>query len=56
MLNYAPSIDIETGIPEYINWFLKQKFYLDNLKINTTVHLDTVRPAKVPTVSIKNSI
>ena len=42
MLNYAPSIDIETGIPEYINWFLKQKFYIDNLKINTTVHLDTV--------------
>ena len=42
MLNYAPSIDIETGIPEYIDWFLKQKFYIDNLNINTTVHLDTV--------------
>ena len=34
MLNFNPSIDIEEGIPKYINWFLGQKFYFDNLDIN----------------------
>jgi len=39
MFNWAPKIDIETGIPEYLNWFLNQKYYFDNLKINKKFHL-----------------
>ena len=31
LLGFQPMIDIEQGIPEYIDWFLKQKFYRDNL-------------------------
>jgi len=31
LLRFQPMIDIEQGIPEYIDWFLKQKFYRDNL-------------------------
>lgn len=30
LLGFQPMIDIEQGIPEYIDWFLKQKFYRDN--------------------------
>ena len=41
MFNWAPTVDIETGIPEYIDWFLKQKFYFDNLNINKKFQLDT---------------
>jgi len=41
MFNFNPSIDIEEGIPKYIDWFLKQKFYLENLSINKKFHLDT---------------
>lgn len=42
MLNFSPQIDIEQGIPAYINWFLKQKFYFDNLKINPKFVLGSV--------------
>ena len=31
LLKFQPMIDIEQGIPEYIDWFLQQKFYRDNL-------------------------
>ena len=41
MFNWAPTVDIETGIPEYVDWFLKQKFYFENLKINKKFRLDT---------------
>ena len=34
MLNFNPNIDIEEGIPKYINWFLGQPFYFENLDIN----------------------
>ena len=34
MFNFNPQIDIELGIPKYINWFFDQKFYFDNLDIN----------------------
>jgi nucleoside-diphosphate-sugar epimerase len=34
MFNFNPQIDIEEGIPNYINWFLKQPFYFENLDIN----------------------
>ena len=34
MLNFNPTIDIEEGIPKYINWFLGQPFYFENLDIN----------------------
>ena len=33
MLNFNPTIDIEEGIPNYINWFMKQPFYFENLDI-----------------------
>jgi len=33
MLDFRPKIDIEHGIPDYINWFRSQKCYQDNLKI-----------------------
>jgi len=39
MLNFSPIIDIEEGIPKYINWFLKQSFYFENLKINPKFQL-----------------
>ena len=42
MLNFNPTIDIEQGIPDYINWFLKQSFYFENLEINKKFHLGTV--------------
>lgn len=42
MLNFNPTIDIEQGIPDYINWFLKQSFYFENLQINKKFHLGTV--------------
>jgi len=32
MLDFRPKIDIEQGIPDYINWFKSQKFYKENLK------------------------
>ena len=41
MLNFAPTIDIEEGIPEYIKWFLQQPFYFENLDINKKFRLDT---------------
>jgi len=41
MFNFNPIIDIEEGIPKYINWFLKQKFYFENLEINPKFELDT---------------
>ena len=41
MLNFNPTIDIEEGIPNYINWFLKQQFYFDNLDINKKFQLGT---------------
>ena len=34
IFNFNPTIDIEQGIPNYINWFLQQPFYFKNLKIN----------------------
>jgi nucleoside-diphosphate-sugar epimerase len=41
MLNFNPSIDIEEGIPKYINWFLAQPFYFENLEINPNFQLGT---------------
>ena len=41
MFNFNPQIDIEEGIPNYINWFLKQPFYFDNLDINKKFPLGT---------------
>ena len=41
MFNFNPDIDIEQGIPNYINWFLKQPFYFDNLNINPKFVLGT---------------
>jgi nucleoside-diphosphate-sugar epimerase len=41
MFNFNPQIDIETGIPKYINWFLNQPFYFDNLDINPKFSLGT---------------
>lgn len=34
IFNFNPTIDIEQGIPNYINWFLQQPFYFKNLEIN----------------------
>ena len=39
MMNFNPTIDIEEGIPKYINWFLQQPFYFDNLEINPKFQL-----------------
>jgi nucleoside-diphosphate-sugar epimerase len=39
MMNFSPTIDIEEGIPNYLNWFLKQPFYFENLKINPKFQL-----------------
>ena len=41
MFNFNPQIDIEDGIPNYINWFLKQPFYFENLDINKQFPLGT---------------
>ena len=41
LLNFNPIIDIEEGIPNYINWFLKQPFYFENLDINKKFQLGT---------------
>ena len=41
MLNFNPTIDIEEGIPKYINWFLGQPFYFENLDINKKFPLGT---------------
>jgi len=41
LLNFNPNIDIEDGIPAYINWFFKQPFYFDNLHINKKFPLGT---------------
>jgi len=41
MFNFNPQIDIEEGIPKYINWFLNQPFYFDNLDINPKFVLGT---------------
>ena len=41
MLNFSPQIDIEEGIPKYINWFMNQSFYFDNLDINPKFVLGT---------------
>jgi nucleoside-diphosphate-sugar epimerase len=41
IFNFAPIIDIEQGIPDYIDWFLDQPFYHDNLNINKKFLLDT---------------
>ena len=41
MLNFNPTIDIDDGIPQYINWFLEQPFYFENLKINKKFQLGT---------------
>jgi len=37
MLNFKPTIDIETGIPQYIKWFVAQDFYLEKLGINKSL-------------------
>ena len=41
MFNFNPQIDIDEGIPNYINWFLQQPFYFDNLNINKEFPLGT---------------
>ena len=41
MLNFNPTIDIEEGIPKYINWFLGQPFYFENFDINPKFVLGT---------------
>jgi len=41
MFNFNPTIDIEEGIPKYINWFLGQPFYFENLNINKKFPLGT---------------
>jgi nucleoside-diphosphate-sugar epimerase len=41
LLNFNPCIDIEQGIPKYINWFLQQPFYFKNLDINRKFPLGT---------------
>ena len=41
MFNFNPTIDIEEGIPNYINWFLGQPFYFENLDINSKIVLGT---------------
>jgi len=41
MFNFNPTIDIEEGIPKYINWFLEQPFYFNNLNINPKFALGT---------------
>ena len=41
LLNFNPTIDIEEGIPRYINWFLNQPFYFKNLDINKKFQLGT---------------
>ena len=41
MFNFNPDIDIEQGIPNYINWFLEQPFYFENLDINPKFVLGT---------------
>lgn len=41
MLNFNPTIDIDDGIPQYINWFLEQPFYFENLMINKKFQLGT---------------
>jgi nucleoside-diphosphate-sugar epimerase len=41
LLNFNPTIDIDDGIPQYINWFLEQPFYFENLKINKKFQLGT---------------
>ena len=41
MFNFNPQIDIEDGIPKYINWFFKQPFYFDNLDVNKRFPLGT---------------
>ena len=41
MLNFNPNMDIEEGIPKYINWFLSQPFYFNNLNINKKFQLGT---------------
>ena len=41
MFNWSPVIDIEQGISDYIDWFLRQKFYFDNLKISKEFRSDT---------------
>ena len=41
MLNFNPTIDIEEGIPKYMNWFLGQPFYFENLDINKKFPLGT---------------
>jgi nucleoside-diphosphate-sugar epimerase len=41
LLNFNPAVDIEEGIPNYINWFLKQSFYFENLDINKKFQLGT---------------
>ena len=41
MFNFNPTIDIEEGIPKYINWFLGQPFYFNNLDINKKFPLGT---------------
>ena len=40
MFNFSPTIDIEEGIPAYIDWFLQQSFYHQNLNINKRVVQD----------------
>ena len=41
LLNFNPIVDIEEGIPKYINWFLGQPFYFNNLDINPKFALGT---------------
>ena len=41
MLNFNPTIDIEEGIPNFVNWFLRQPFYFDNLEINKKFSIGT---------------
>ena len=39
LLNFNPIVDIEEGIPAYIDWFLKQPYYFENLNINKKFQL-----------------
>jgi|TARA_B100000035_G_C21004766_1_gene556700 nucleoside-diphosphate-sugar epimerase len=41
MFNFSPQIEIDEGIPNYMNWFLRQPFYFDNLDINKQFPLGT---------------
>ena len=39
LLNFNPVVDIDQGIPAYIDWFLQQPCYFENLNINKKFQL-----------------